>query len=129
MWLITRYGFFAVAYDRGAYFVRSHSAEHLERLKERFSRDLGGAGVIDTPSAAYRFRIRVSRDLWPRLSMTLAREVRWPGLREVLNDTAPEMAATVCSVAEALRWQAPAPRVGICSTVSPAARTGQSGAV
>ena len=63
MWLMTTEGFFSAVADRNDddfVLVRSRAQADSERLAAA----LGGADVIETPDADYRWRVRLLRETW-----------------------------------------------------------------
>ena len=74
MWLMTTIGMFSAVCPRtedgrggqvetDRIMVRARVRSHIEALQERFG-ELGGAELIETPHADYRFRIIVDKTAW-----------------------------------------------------------------
>lgn len=66
MWLVTRDGFYSVVEQRGdedQVLVRARVKAHVRTLLDILGAD---AEIVDLPSADYRFRVVLPRDLWKR---------------------------------------------------------------
>lgn len=93
MWLFTRYGFYRVAWYGKEFAVCARTRFHLEALLRRFphlvrvarSRAKSGRagapaaedGIIEIPTADYRWRIMVPRKAWVAVVSELAEEQDW----------------------------------------------------
>ncbi len=86
MWLMTKYGFFSVVcarrgkgksvkVDEKLLMVRARDLDHIERLKRRFSTELGSYKVKESPRNDYRFRIFVPRKVWLGVARALAADI------------------------------------------------------
>lgn len=62
MWVLTADGFFSAVEDRDDHsrvFIRGRARGDAQRLADAL-----GATIMETPSADYRFRVRVSKAAW-----------------------------------------------------------------
>lgn len=97
MWLFTKYGFFSVVSARlgdGAYgngvdvdrvMVRARDRRHLERLQERFCKELETTEIRESPSTDYRFRIFVSKSAWKVIAEQLADEINYDNFKSEVH--------------------------------------------
>lgn len=102
MWLMTRYGFFSAVSarkqikprkgDKGARYgkrldknrimVRARVREHLEALRGRFHKLIGGADILESEAADYRYRIIIKRAHWIEIATELATEIEYGNFKD-----------------------------------------------
>lgn len=83
MWLFTRYGMLSVVRDREHdthVLLRARRREHLERVLEACHVDSLGS-IRETPHNDYRWRKRVSVDVWQSMARTLAADVDYDNFK------------------------------------------------
>lgn len=76
MWLITRYGFFAIAADGLAATVRARRRGHLEALRNRFP-SIRNCRINLCPGHDYPWRMEVDQKVWAAVVSEMALEQDW----------------------------------------------------
>ncbi len=85
MWVMTTRGFFSVVADRddaSQVLVRARVRQDLEALAE--VGDL--PEIAETPTADYRWRVRLSRAEWSRALARLAEEIEYPNFKDAVAE-------------------------------------------
>jgi len=85
MWVMTTRGFFSVVADRddaSQVLVRARVRQDLEALAE--VGDL--PEIAETPTADYRWRVRLSRAEWSRALARLAEEIAYPNFKDAVAE-------------------------------------------
>lgn len=67
--------------DPSRVMIRARLRNHLERLVDRFQEDLGGADIIETVNADFRFRVIVTKETWIQVAAMMAADVSYIDLR------------------------------------------------
>ena len=93
MWLFTQYGFFSAVcarvgdgsannqVDEGRVMVRARLQEHLEGLKLRFPKELGGLEIMETPETDYRYRLFAHKSVWIGVLEMLGEEMDYDNFK------------------------------------------------
>jgi hypothetical protein len=61
--------------------VRARLRGHLEGLKLRFPKELGGLGIIETPETDYRYRLFIDKAVWIRVLQFLGEELDYDNFK------------------------------------------------
>jgi len=93
MWLFTQYGFFSAVcaregdgsvgnkVDAERMMVRARLRGHLEGLKLRFPKELGGLEIMETPETDYRYRLFIDKAVWTRVLQFLGEELDYDNFK------------------------------------------------
>lgn len=96
MWIASVHGFFSVACarqgngakgnppDPNRLMVRARVKSHLNALKERFPKELGGCKMHESPFADYRYRIFVSKEVWKEVAAKLVEEIDYDNFKDAV---------------------------------------------
>ena len=97
MWLFTQYGFFSAVcarvgdgsannqVDEGRVMVRARLQEHLEGLKLRFPKELGGLEIMETPETDYRYRLFAHKSVWIGVLQMLGEEMDYDNFKSKVS--------------------------------------------
>lgn len=90
MWLMTTDGFFSATLvrerKRSKIQVRARMREHLVALRLRYPLIKWDTGIIETPSADYRWRCLLSQNAWGRLLAAEGERIDYDNFKRAAQD-------------------------------------------